>query len=93
MNSLPDLQYSRLFRMSTTIRVSEATRQRAADLAASSGRQIQAVVEEALVAYERALFWESFESGYRRLTEDPEKWNAAQQERRGEEPALRDGLE
>ena len=79
--------------MSTTIRVSEATRKRAADLAASSGRQIQAVVDEALVAYERALFWESFDSGYRRLAEDPEEWNAVQEERRGEEPALRDGLE
>ncbi len=79
--------------MSTTIRVSEATRQRAADLAVSSGRQIQAVVEEALVAYERALFWESFGSGYRRLAEDADEWDAVREERRGEEPALRDGLE
>lgn len=80
--------------MSTTIRVSEVTRQRAADLAASSGRQMQAIVEEALIAYERALFWESFESGYRRLAEDTEEaWDEVQAERRGEEPALRDGLE
>ncbi|MDQ3505876.1 MAG: hypothetical protein M3446_09290 [Actinomycetota bacterium] len=79
--------------MSTTIRVSEATRQRAADLAASSGRQMQAIVEEALAAYERALFWESFESGYRRLAGDTDAWDQVQAERRGEEPALRDGLE
>lgn len=79
--------------MSTTIRVSEATRRRAADLAANSGRQMQAIVEEALIAYERALFWESFESGYRRLAEDTQAWDEVQAERRGAEPALRDGLE
>lgn len=79
--------------MSTTIRVSEATRQRAADLAASSGRQMQVIVEDALAAYERTLFWESFESGYRRLADDTDEWDVVEGERRGEEPALRDGLE
>jgi len=79
--------------MSTTIRVSEATRQRVADLAASSGRQMQSVVEDALVAYERAMFWESFEGGYGRLAEDADQWNEVQEERHGEGPALRDGLE
>lgn len=79
--------------MSTTIRVSEATRQRAADLAASTGQQMQVVVEEALVAYECALFWQSFEDGYRRLADDPDAWREVGAERRGEEPALRDGLE
>lgn len=79
--------------MSTTIRVSEATRQRAADLAASSGRQMQVIVEEALVAYERAQFWESFASGYRRIADDTDAFDTVQAERRGEEPALRDGLE
>ncbi|MGH3929500.1 MAG: hypothetical protein ACRDTF_05930 [Pseudonocardiaceae bacterium] len=79
--------------MSTTIRVTETTRRRAADLAAHTGRQMQAIVEEALIAYERSLFWDSFEDGYRRLAEDPEAWQALQAERRGEEPALRDGIE
>ena len=67
--------------------------QRAADLAASTGRQMQVIVEEALVAYERALFWKSFENRYRRLAEDTDAWDAVQEERRGEESALRDGLE
>ncbi|MGH3914881.1 MAG: hypothetical protein ACRDTC_15955 [Pseudonocardiaceae bacterium] len=79
--------------MSTTIRVTETTRRRAADLAAQTGRQMQAIVEEALIAYERSLFWDSFEDGYRRLAEDPEAWQALQAERRDEEPALRDGIE
>ncbi len=42
--------------MSTTIRVSEQTLRRAAALAESTGMQTQAVVDEALIAYERALF-------------------------------------
>lgn len=76
--------------MSTTIRVSEETRRRASELAARTGRQMQVVVDEALVAYERALFWESFDDGYRSLADDPEAWESVLAERRGEEPALGD---
>jgi predicted transcriptional regulator len=79
--------------MSTTIRVSEGTRQRAADLAARTGSQMQVVVEKALVAYERSLFWEAFEDGYRRLADDAEAWDQIEAERRGEAPSLRDGVE
>lgn len=54
---------------------------------------MQVVVDEALVAYERTLFWESFDDGYRRLAEDPEAWELALAERRGEELALGDHTE
>lgn len=54
---------------------------------------MQVVVEQALMAYERTLFWESFEDGYRRLADDAELWEDVEVERRGEAPALRDGLE
>jgi predicted DNA-binding protein len=67
--------------MSTTIRVSEGTRQRAADLAARTGSQMQVVVEKA------------FEDGYRRLADDAEAWDQIEAERRGEAPSLRDGVE
>ncbi|MDN5932175.1 MAG: hypothetical protein L0I24_14095 [Pseudonocardia sp.] len=77
--------------MSTTIRVTEETRQRAADIAARTGRQMQSVVDDALVAYERALFWESFTDGFDRLAADPDAWESVQEERRGEQQALRDG--
>ena len=79
--------------MSTTIRVSEQTRRRAAALAESTGMQMQAVVDEALIAYERALFWESFEAAYARLADDAGEWDDIVAERRGEEQALVDGLE
>lgn len=77
--------------MSTTIRVTQDTRRRAADIAARTGRQMQAVVDDALVAYERTLFWESFEDGFDRLSGDAETWESVQEERRGEQQALRDG--
>lgn len=79
--------------MSTTIRVSEETRRRAADLAQRTGRQIQVVVAEALAAYERTLFWDSFEAGFSRLADDADEWASVLAERRGEEPALADHVE
>jgi predicted transcriptional regulator len=44
--------------MATTLRVSEATRARAAALAARSGTSIGEVVDQALDAYETAEFWQ-----------------------------------
>lgn len=76
--------------MSTTIRVSEATRQRVADIAAATGRQMQAVMDDAVAAYERAVFWDAFESGYDALVHDPEQWGSVVAERAVEEPALAD---
>ena len=54
--------------------------------------QMQAVVDEALIAYERAIFWESFEAAYARLADHAEEWNEIVAERCGEEQALADGL-
>ncbi len=77
--------------MSTTIRVSDETRRRVAALATATGRQMQAVVDEAVLAYERSLFWESFESGWAELAADPERWAEVRAERGVEERALADG--
>ena len=61
--------------MATTVRVSEATRARAAALAASRGRSIGEVVDEALEALETAEFWRKTQEALRRrpveLDEDP----------------------
>ena len=63
------------FSMATTVRVSEATRARAAALAASRGRSIGEVVDEALEALETADFWRKTQEALRRhpvaLDEDP----------------------
>jgi len=61
--------------VATTVRVSEATRARAAALAASRGRSIGEVVDEALEALETAEFWRKTQEALRRrpveLDEDP----------------------
>lgn len=78
--------------MSTTVRVSEETRRRAAALAKSTGRQLQQVIEEAVAAYERELFWRGFTEGYEALAEDAPGWTEVQAERAGESPSLSDGI-
>lgn len=79
--------------MSTTLRVSEETRERVASLATRTGRHMQSVVDEAVAAYERDLFWREFIAGYERLADDEEAWRGVQAERRGEEGVLRDDLD
>jgi predicted transcriptional regulator len=76
--------------VSTTIRVSEATRRRVAEIAAATGRQMQAVVDDAVAAYERTVFWDAFETGYENLARDPEQWAGVAAERAVEDGALRD---
>lgn len=79
--------------MSTTLRVSEETRRQVAELAAATGRQMQVIVEEAVAAYARALFWAEFERGYELLADDPTQWAGVRAERAGESTALHDGVE
>ncbi len=79
--------------MSTTVRVSDRTRQRVAALAASTGQQMQTIIDEAVEAYERELFWRGFEQGYDQLADDPDGWDAIEAERSAESPSLRDGLD
>lgn len=78
--------------MSTTVRVSDGTRARVAELAASTGRQMQAIVDEAVDAYARTLFWESFEAGYTEVADDPERWAEVVAERAAEEQAVGDNI-
>lgn len=78
--------------MSTTVRVSEETRRRAAALAKTTGRQLQQVIEEAVAAYERELFWRGFTEGYDALAENAAEWSEVEAERAGESPALSDGV-
>jgi hypothetical protein len=71
--------------MSTTVRVTESTRARAASLAAQKGVSIGEVVDQALTAYETGLFWaETHEALARhRVQIDDESWDRT----------VRDGLD
>ena len=72
----------------TTIKVSAATRDRIKALGAAERKSADAIVQAALDAQERALFWDRFEAaatahGTEELEADAEAWA----------PTLKDGLD
>jgi predicted transcriptional regulator len=76
--------------MSTTIRVSEPTRDRFARLAQATGRSMSQLVDEAADALERRVFFDQLSAGYELLRADSDAWNESEHERRVESGALRD---
>ena len=75
--------------MSTTIRVSEATRDRFARLADATGRPMTQLLDEAVDALERRLFFEQFTARYDKLRDGPQ-WAEISGERVAEAGALAD---
>lgn len=78
--------------MSTTIRVSEATRDRLAAIATAEDRPMTSVLDDAVDALERRRFFADFNARYRELRADPEAWASIEQERGFEAAALSDGI-
>lgn len=76
--------------MSTTIRVSEETRDRLAALAESTGRPMTRVLDEAVDALERRVFFDALNLRYGELFEDTGAKAGIEAERRAEEGALGD---
>ena len=71
------------------MRVTELTRQKVASLAKATGRQMQQVVDDAVGAYERELFFRELGDRYAELADD----ETVAAERSGEAGVLRDGLD
>lgn len=84
------LHPSRLSAMSTTIRVSEETRDRLASLATTTGRPMTRVLDDAVEALERKVFFDRFNRRYQELRDDSAAWSEIEQERGFEEGALGD---
>lgn len=76
--------------MTTTIRVSEETRDRLAALAASTGRPMTRVLDEAVDALERRVFFDLLNRRYQALGQDTEARAEIEAERQMEEGALGD---
>lgn len=76
--------------MSTTIRVSEPTRDRFARLAQATGRPMSQLVDEAADALERRVFFDQLSAGYEALRADPDAWSDIEAERTVESGAVRD---
>ena len=76
--------------MSTTIRVSEETRDRLASLANATGRPMTRVLDDAVEALERRIFFDTFNRRYQELRDDAEASAEIDEERRAEEGAIGD---
>jgi predicted transcriptional regulator len=78
--------------MSTTIRVSEQTRDRFAKLADETGRPMTQLLDEAADALERRVFFDRFSARYRQLRSDSVAWGEIEAERAIEGGAVGDDL-
>jgi predicted transcriptional regulator len=76
--------------VSTTIRVSEPTRDRFAKLAQATGRPMSQLVDEAADALERRVFFDQLSAGYEALRADSRAWAEIEAERALESGSLRD---
>lgn len=76
--------------MSTTIRISSATRDRFAAMSKQTGRPMSELLDHAATAMERELFFTSLEQGYDRLRNDPGAWAEITAERESEAPSVSD---
>jgi len=74
----------------TTIRVNGPTHDRFAKLARATGRPMSQLVEEAIEALERRMFFELFSDRYEALRADTDAWHEIEAERAIEAGALRD---
>src|SRR6266851_1046073 len=76
-----------------TVRISEASHQLLKELAEQTGQTIMEVLDKALDAYRRKLFFEQMNAGYAELRADPEAWAEHLAERRQWDATLLDGLD
>jgi len=80
--------------MSTpTVRLSEASHRLLREMADQSGETMLEILDKALDAYRRKMFFENLNSGYAALKADPQAWAAMQDERKAWEATLMDGLD
>jgi hypothetical protein len=76
-----------------TVRISEASHQLLKELAEQTGQTMMDVLDKALDAYRRKLFFEQMNVGYAELRADPEAWAEHLAERKLWDATLMDGLD
>lgn len=77
----------------TTVRVSEATRDKLRELAAETGEPMQTLLDEALDAYRRERFFAALDAAYDVLWSDPVAREEELEERKLFEGTLADDLD
>jgi hypothetical protein len=76
----------------TTVRISKRAKAKAEAVAAATNRSMSSIIEDAVDAYRREIFWQQYDEGIERLRRDPSAWSDYVGEREAEAGALRDGL-
>jgi hypothetical protein len=80
--------------MSTaTVLISEASHRILLELAEQTGQSTSEVLDKALDAYRRKVFFEQLNAGYAALRADPAAWAEVEAERKVWEATLMDGLD
>ena len=76
-----------------TVRISEESHRVLKDLSEQTGQTMMVVLEKALDAYRRKLFFEQLNAGYAELRANPEAWGEHVAERKEWDATLMDGLD
>jgi hypothetical protein len=76
-----------------TVPISEASHRLLKELAEQTGQTMADVLDKALDAYRRKLFFEQLNAGYAELRADPEAWAEHLAERKLWDATLMDGLD
>ena len=76
-----------------TVPINEASHQILKELAKQTGQTMMDVLDKALDAYRRKLFFEQLNAGYAELRADPEAWAEHLAERKLWDSTLMDGLD
>ena len=76
-----------------TVPISEASHQMLKELAEQTGQTMMDLLDKALEAYHRKLFFEKLNAGYAELQADPEAWAEHLAERKQWDATLMDGLD
>jgi predicted transcriptional regulator len=76
--------------MSTTVRVSDGTKARIAAIAAATGRPMTIVIDDAVDALERKVFFQRLNLRFAEIHDDDAAWADLERERRLEEGSLSD---
>jgi predicted DNA-binding protein len=74
----------------STIRVTDETHRRIAALSKQTGHPMTEVVDEAVEALERKVFFSELDARFLALRADPDAWREIEAERSQEESALSD---
>jgi predicted transcriptional regulator len=77
----------------TTIPISEMAHQILRELAEQTGQSMSDVLDKALDAYRRKLFFEQLNAGYAALRADPQAWAEELEQRKLWDATLTDGLD